>query len=259
VTKGKHKRKKQRAQQQAQPSAANAPVVEQEEMAENKTEPSTQRTANPQNDPNPSRWKRFAEWVKRESSFTDWCVAAFTCVLAFAAIYQFIIMGGQLDVMRKDQRAWIAIAQKSGTTIAVNTAPFTSISISNTGKTPATGMVGNFYVEVVPKGESPHFEAQIMHTTMISNVVLPNAPQEVTVVRRMGVKPDEAADNPITENEKASLNDGKAWIAVHGIVWYDDIFHRDRHWIKFCFWSDLKPGGVYSSRGCAIYNSVDDK
>jgi hypothetical protein len=41
-------------------------------------------------------------------------------------------------------------------------------------------------------------------------------------------------------------------------VWYDDVFHRHRHWLKFCFWADLKPGD-YTSRGCTAYNGVDDQ
>ncbi len=207
-----------------------------------------------------TRCRRFKEYVSRSSSFTDWCIAAFTLVLAAAAIYQFIIMGGQLDVMRKDQRAWITAAQKNGTIIAVNAAPYTSISITNTGKTPATDIVGHFYVEVVPNGESPHFEAQIIHSVMISGVALPNAPQVITATRRrykVGGKPDEAEDDPITETEKAALDNGKSWIAVHGIVWYDDVF-KDRHWIKFCYWGDLKPGD-YSSKSCVAYSSVDYK
>jgi len=53
-----------------------------------------------------NRWKRFRDWAKQNSSFTDWCIALFTLVLAVAAVYQFIIMGGQLDEMRKDQRPW---------------------------------------------------------------------------------------------------------------------------------------------------------
>jgi hypothetical protein len=194
------------------------------------------------------------------SSLTDWLLALFTLVLAGAAIYQFVIMGGQLDTMRKDQRAWIVVTQKSGTTIAIDAAPSTSMTITNTGKTPASQIVGHFYVEVVPNGENPHFEAQMIHTTMISGVVLPNAPQEITASRRrakVNGTAGEGEGDPLTPDEKASLDAGKSWIAVHGIVWYDDVFHQHRHWIKFCFWSDLKPGN-YGSRGCTAYNSIDD-
>jgi hypothetical protein len=61
-----------------------------------------------------TRRGRFFEWIKENSSFTDWCIALFTDVLAGAAIYQFLNMNGQLDDMRKDRRPWITISFKAG-------------------------------------------------------------------------------------------------------------------------------------------------
>jgi hypothetical protein len=242
MAKGKHKRKTQRAQQEAQQTVKGTGFMENKEMAVKTPEITAKRANETTERKKLSRWQRFKEYAKT-SSITDWCIASFTVVLAAAAIYQFIIMGGQLDVMRKDQRAWIAVAQKSGITIGVNIAPTVSLGFTNTGKTPATNIAGNFYVEVVPNGQNPQFEATTMHTTVVQGVILPNAPQEIQASRRRlaADTTDQGESDPLTNVEKSALDDGKAWIAVHGTVSYRDIFHV-RHWIKFCFWSDLRPG-----------------
>jgi len=60
---------------------------------------------------------------KDNKPFTDWCMAAFTLVLATAPIYQFTIMRGQLDTMRGQleemrkqtvltERPWLKIKQR---------------------------------------------------------------------------------------------------------------------------------------------------
>lgn len=72
--------------------------------AEQKADSST--TTNHESEEEKGRSMRLKEFFGR-SSLTDWLLAIFTGALVAAAIYQFIIMGGQLDVMRKDLRAWI--------------------------------------------------------------------------------------------------------------------------------------------------------
>jgi hypothetical protein len=210
----------------------------------------------------PSRWRRFKEYVKNSSSFTDWCITAFTLALAVAATYQFIILGRQLDVMKREQRAWISVARQGAFTVATTVVPSTSLSITNTGKSPATHIVAHFFVEVVANGKCPHLESQtIFHNIMTEGIAIPNAPEVVTASRRKqkpGGKPDEGEGDPLTEAEVTSLNGGQSWIAVHGIIWYDDIF-KTEHWVKFCFWKGFKPGGIFSSRNCTEYNSVDEK
>ena len=252
MAKGKYRRSRKNAQQRSQQGANRATFVEKEAERDVHTATETVNNGGGMS----SRWRRFKGYAK-SSSFTDWCIASFTFVLAAAAIYQFVIMDWQLDVMRKDQRAWITVAQRGDPTIAVGAVPSSSLTITDTGKTPATQIVGHFYVEIVPNGDNPHFEAQTMHTTMISGIAIPNAPQVIAASRRTSKigKPDEGEALPLTTDEKTSLDDGKSWIAVHGIVWYDDVF-KTRHWIKFCFWTDLKLGD-YGSRSCVAYNSSD--
>ena len=119
---------------------------------------------------------RFSERIK-SSSLTDWLLTLFTAVLAAAAIYQFIIMGGQLDTMRKDQRAWVSIIQKGPIVLNVGVTPSEVVTISNTGKTPAKHVAAHFYVEIVPNGKAPHFEESAMHSIVLYGSIPPNLPQ----------------------------------------------------------------------------------
>jgi len=256
MTKGKYKRKKQHAQQQANASSARTIVVEQTEATVDKGEASAKSTPKPPKNKNPSRWQRFTEWVKRDKTFTDWCLALFTFFLAAAAIYQFIIMGGQLDVMRIDQRAWIVVRQKDSVTIALNEAPSTTLKIENTGKTPAVPVVGDPYVEIVPNGNSPHFDASVMHRQHTYGMLAPNGSTEVLVSRLNNAVAPKSEDLPLTNAEYADLDNGNAWIAVYGKVGYRDVFGT-KHWTAFCFWSHVKRVGDYSAASCARYNEVD--
>jgi hypothetical protein len=93
----KQKRKKQQEQRRAEQIAARRTMT---------ADASIQHATSP-NLSDASRWKRFKEWVERESSFTDWCITAFTLALAITGIYQYNVINRQLDAMRKDQRAWV--------------------------------------------------------------------------------------------------------------------------------------------------------
>lgn len=206
-------------------------------------------------------WKRISELWGR-CSLTDRIIAVFTAVLAVAAIYQIVITGYQLDTMRKDQRAWVSVIQKGPITLNVGAAPSEVLTVSNTGKSPAKHMLGHFYVEIVPNGEAPHFEEKAIHSIVLYGSMPPNLPQDVAATRRRvrsGGKPDEGEDDPYLGVEKTAMDQGKAWMAVHGVVSYDDTFGTT-HWTKFCFWSNA-PGVTndLSSRGCTAYNDTDDK
>ena len=256
MSKGKYNRKKQHSRKHAQQNAASPPTLDERVNPKTKAEAGAKR----EDETKCKEEQRMGlrERIKR-SSVTDWLLTLFTLVLAATAIYHFIILRGQRDVMRKDQRAWIAVTQKINSVITVDAAPSTTLTITDTGKTPATHVVAHACLEVVTEGREPHFDEPGMHTIMTAGVLPPNVPTEMTVVRRrfkVGGKTREAEDNPLTLEEKASLDDGKAWMALHGIIWYDDIF-KTRHWIKFCRWSTAKPG-TYHAAGCTSYNSVDN-
>src|SRR5207248_8132911 len=84
MSKGKHKRKSKYPQQQAQQQEPNIPLLKNEKVSSNDdAETPKERTEQSKHGENPSMLTKFKEWVKRGSTFTDWCIAAFTCVLAF--------------------------------------------------------------------------------------------------------------------------------------------------------------------------------
>jgi hypothetical protein len=201
-----------------------------------------------------SRWLRIRDWFGRNKSFADWSIAFFTLVLAAVAIYQYIIMGRQLDVMRNDERAWLTVTSTTPGTVTIGAAPEYTFIINNTGKTPALHVRGDFYIEVIPNGSQPHFESKDFHAVMTTGMIAPNAPQQIPAFRHKVASND---PDPLLQSEKEALDSGKAWIALHGAIGYDDVF-KTRHYIKFCTWAVLHPGS-YSSPSCVEYNQIDDK
>jgi hypothetical protein len=193
----------------------------------------------------------------KPNSFTDWCLAFFTAALVGIAVYQFIMMRGQLDVMRKDQRAWIAVTLKSEDYAPLLTA---NLSVKNYGKTPASKIIGVFYIEVVPNGAKLKFDSDIIHDAFENKILMPDADLPETISRKavqvFGNEP-RGVNYPLTPEEKSSLDDGSSWTAVHGFVTYDDIYGV-RHFNKFCFWRG-QGNQQLQSFDCVNYNEMDDK
>jgi hypothetical protein len=247
MSKGKHKRELERAEQKTQPlRLPDCEVKGSQQKAQSEAANSKRYNEQESAIPLSDRVKQYG--------ITDWLLAIFTLALVGTSVYQMVILGGQLDTMRKDQRAWVYVTEKSPPVPIVGTAPFVDLSINNAGKTPATNVVGQFYIEVVPNGQNPRFEQNIMHTLFSTGAIIPNAPHDGHIVRKK-VAADEA--DPLLESEKAALITGKAWIAVHGSVYYDDTFHT-RHYTKFCTWSNFA-NGTYTAEACTRYNSVGDQ
>jgi hypothetical protein len=253
MTKGKYKRKKEHTSQNSQQSSSGAIIVDEKKTPDGQTDAAGKAARKASDGQKPSRWEAFKQHIGG-TLFTNQCIAAFTFVLASAAIYQFIITDSQLGAMRKDLRAWISVDRKGLPEIAIDKVPSIEVVIENTGKTPATNVVSHFYIEVIPNGQKPHFEAAAMHTSNLSGVMIPHAIQNITVSRE---KADVDEGDPLLPSEQKALDEGKAWLAFHGIVWYDDTF-KTKHWIRFCIWSPVKPG-KYDAAACTQYNQVDNK
>lgn len=186
----------------------------------------------------------------------DGVTAAFTVIIALIGGLQAWIFASQLTAMHIDQRAWLTVTQKGGATPVPGSPLSSSISIANTGKTPATEVTGDFYVELVRNGDTPHFEANVMHTQMLGGAIVPGPGVDAVVTRlRRKIGREGPENDPMTDVEKSDLDGGKTWVAVHGSVAYDDVF-RKRHFVKFCFWWGPNPAG-YRASGCTQYNNVD--
>lgn len=264
---GKHKRKEQRRQRKLQESRRTRVVVtEEKKMAKNEIEAPAKVADNSAKEVNVPWSAGFWRWVRGSRSLPDWTVAGFTAVLATVAIFQLRAMtgqlnamGGQLDVMRKDQRAWISVEEKQDPTFSASAPLVAILNVKNTGKTPASLIYGKAWIELVPNLSQPHFEVkELGHLEWFSGMIAPNAIHEREVART-DVKPGSTGiPSPLnlTEDEMASINESRAWVAVHGIVQYEDVF-KTKHWARFCYPSAHQPGS-FSYGSCISYNQVDD-
>lgn len=261
MSKGKYKRKKQRAQQKAAQSKAHTVIIEEKKMNENDETKPAKAAPNAANDKSPFRWTRFKEWAKKDKTFTDWCIAAFTFVLAVAAIYQFIIMGGQLDTMRKDQRPWIRIVF-SGAPIQAPAPIGGTVQLVNNGKTPARGKImADFVVAKIKNGEQPAFDYPQPHVMVRMGMISPgDAPQNVTVERKQfAANGTDIESYPLTAPEFEDVKQLKIFFIVYGTIHYSDFFGTD-HWTRFCqYMVPANVSGSVTAEPCAEYSDVDGK
>jgi len=251
--KPKEKRKKQRELRKAEQGVARRTMM---------TAPSVQEGSPPKTS-NPSRWKRLKDWVKRESSFTDWCITAFTLALAVTGIYQYTVINRQLDVMRKDERAWVEflpLPDKPGSDItSVHLDPGQPMTyplgIKNTGKTPARNMVTKIYLDIVDASQEPPLERVVTDTyergVITAGIVFPDGDIKQPIVRPT----ENGKPRLTTDSEVNAVREAKAYIAIYGIITYDDVFGV-HHWTKFCKWQAAAAGTFHTAQ-CTAYNNVD--
>jgi hypothetical protein len=257
MSKVKNKRKRQHARQQAQQERTlpNIPDNKENETQNHRgaADDGDYQRANKKEQP-----MRLCERLTR-GYVTNWLLVIFTAALAATAVYQFLILRGQLDVMRKDQRAWINIPPPKTEPLITDDLHIRWITLINTGKTPARHIAGNLFVEIIPNGGEPHFRGEFPHTTFTVGSILPNYPIPAPITRtRFGIGSNEQMEEyPITPEEKRELEQGEAWLTEHGMIEYMDIF-KVQHWVKFCFWHNFKVGAGYSARSCSNYNDVDE-
>ncbi|SRR6266498_1905455 len=164
------------------------------------------------------------------------------------------------QTMRVDQRAWMSITEQAPVSVQKGQSPSVTLFVTNTGKTAARDVRGSFYVEVVAEDSSPHFETDVPHGYTFTGVATPNKESDPIPVQRYKPTPKDPHIGdpfPITDEEWAKLTDGRAWVAIHGIVYYKDMFRR-QHWIRFCWWKGFRTDVSYSSANCIKYNDIDN-
>jgi hypothetical protein len=162
--------------------------------------------------------------------------------------------------MRQDQRAWIKI--DFGTFRTVDNQPLAvPWTLVNTGKTPAKHVDGHAVVEIVVRGQTPHFVYdRYPNAHFGANLVTPNEPAKSFGFQSLQFKPDTKDTEPLnmSTTEIAEINDGRAYAVVHGIIRYEDIF-KTPHWIKFCTPSSASILKIQEFvKPCIDYNDADD-
>jgi hypothetical protein len=208
--------------------------------------------------------RRFLRWV-RDTTFADGVVALFTAALFLASAYQFIILNGQLDVMRKDQRAWITAVpgipetpeNGDGKTLRV------PITLTNTGKSSARDVEVRVIVSTVKNGDQPKCEygKQILETRRTVNVFQPNAPRTINAAILSAAETDKSTAQPgiVSPDEIQRLTDGSDFFVIYGQVNYKDLFRKE-HWVHFCSFGNLNESKIMmvTAKTCADYNDLDD-
>src|SRR5229473_4605722 len=126
----------------------------------------------------PKKW-RWPRWM----GAPDWWIAGATIVLAVFAFASFLLLLKQLNDAReffaRDQRPWI-VPTVQMTERVFEQQPVTGfINLSNSGKTPAAKIHGEFVIEGLKIGESPRFKYEdVSRTIDYTGIIYPNAAPE---------------------------------------------------------------------------------
>jgi hypothetical protein len=250
MSKGKYKRKRERTQKRArQKSTEPNPTLGEAAKAEH------QRNATNAGDSTGDKKEKVSmslpETLKR-SSFSDWCLVAFTCALAVLGYFQYKTMTSQLDVMRNDERAWIEIkpTSKDQPQFIAGEKFVHSLTLSNIGKTPARNIRMKVFMDFVPSDQEVNLkcvEEGCPGNEVFYGIFFPTNTTFFPMERGNGA----------TVEEATAWNNGSAYFAVFGILTYTDVFNTP-HWSKFCAWYHGQDGFHYAATSCTAYNSVDD-
>ena len=260
---GQYKRKRESAQKRMEKDARKPLSVNQEVVAANKavssTKAKTTQGRKEQEETIPAKRiqpKEEQSWWKRPS-ITDYCLTAFTFVLAVTSIYQWNITNGQLQVMQNDERAWMTFEPtpppKDAMGIVVEGKPIEfTLEFSNTGKTPGINVREQAILVLVDSGA--HTPIELMDDpsrgwVLQSGILVPNKVVSQVITRTSG---SGAYGQLATADEVKSVGSLKKHIVVFGRIDYMDIFHK-KHWTKFCKYVTGLP-----TAECAQYNSTDE-
>jgi hypothetical protein len=164
-------------------------------------------------------------------------------------------------MMQIDQRAWldVKLGGKELTPLSGQTINL-PLTITNSGKTVATKIWARYTVAFINANQGPPLQCVEIQSAgcpvngEIVRTIMPGKDSPATVLWQSAPGVDRIA----TPQEVEDWNSGKAYIAIFGIVYYDDVF-KVRHWVRFCDWS-TKPGTdhiIFQAQSCTQYNSID--
>lgn len=175
------------------------------------------------------------------------------------------IFRDQLQEMRTDERPWIAVSiggvqfPKDGSEVAA-VQPALSVTIDNTGKTPARSVSTTFVMEYVINGDSPEFRYDRPFSRDISGMIFPHDTRPF-IVRFLRAQPDSSSAQPrfLAPVEFDDLKKGDAYLVVYAEATYLDLFGT-KHWFHFCsrFAQIAGPGTTSTSKACTDYNDTDN-
>jgi hypothetical protein len=93
---------------------------------------------------------------------------------------------------------------------------------------------------------------------MLTGAVFPNRAPIESGISRSRFKPNNRDTElvPLSQTEYDQLTNGGAYVAVYGIIVYEDVFSVS-HFTTFCQWKAFRPGS-YTAAKCTDYNNVDN-
>jgi hypothetical protein len=158
------------------------------------------------------------------------------------------------DQLRLDQRAWIGVKRVNVSTLP---APwFATITVSNTGKTPALHMKEISVPELIPKGNNPDFSTEKIKSKYEGSSVAPQTKVDIIYPFSSSKKINIsiAEEKRKMDEDFGKFRQGDLIYYVHGTIFYDDVFHK-HHWVTFCWYFDLT---INEFRPYKEHNNTDD-
>jgi hypothetical protein len=277
MTKGKRRRKREQAQKaaaerEAKGIRANAIASETERDRIEKGRSETPKQSEEQGQM-PTKTE-IGDWIRNNANVV---IALFTIVIAVIAGMTGCIYNSQLNWIRIDERAWLAVKFTPffGPTVG-NKVPAPILTM-NTGKTVAKDIKGWVFFRPVPiattidlsdykKVEAsslPAGEPLPAWTKFWTGVVFPNdqLPMPQIAIAKTPVGRDSPEEFTWDQASQDQWTRGEIYLALHGKITYNDAIGNP-HWTTFCA-TFMAPGtGKMVSRDtydkCVGYNTVDN-
>ncbi|HXC42318.1 MAG TPA: hypothetical protein VNY51_02215 [Candidatus Dormibacteraeota bacterium] len=277
MTKGKRRRKREQRRKAAQDHCiprmpAGVELAETKHNSIEKHHPQSAEQGTQENI-NVLLKASIAKWFRDNSNPF---IAAFTLVIAVATIMQACIYHSQLQEMRIDQRAWLAVKFTAFASPVLNAKVPAPVVVMNIGKTVAKNLDGWIFFRPVPIGTTidltepaalkpsslPAGQPIPAWTKFGTGVIYPTDPVMLPQALMVNTPVGETIPRPLVWDQ--SLQDqwtrGDIYIALHGRFTYDDAAGNS-HWTTFCsLWVAANSGknvSMDTATLCNNYNTVD--
>jgi hypothetical protein len=217
---------------------------------------------------------RIFEWIRNNANAV---IAIFTIVIAGITGIQACIYSSQLDWLRIDERAWLAVKFTPFNGPIVGQKLPAPIVAMNVGRTVAKNIHGWVFFRPVPIGNPldlseykrveasslPEGEPLPAWTKFDTGVIFPNDPIYLPQAAFASTAVGKASPEATTWDQARQDQwlRGDTYLALNGKVTYDDADGR-HHWTTFCNIFLAPASGKNVSRDsadrCTAYNIVDD-
>jgi hypothetical protein len=195
------------------------------------------------------------------TSVTDRLLTLFNGLLVAVNIYLVIIIGSQLNVMHKDEQAWIYPQVVGTTNQTVNTPIKIQFNFPNVGKTPAKHFEIISRIEILDASQEPTFDYsnKLLNNWFYAGLAVPNHPVPGWVIAKRQVSGTQTTEEIAwTQTMLDEYNAGRLWLSAEGVLTYQDVFDVWHH-VRFCYetFNRMQPTIPPGERACIEYNDGD--